>query len=186
MSARCLAPFFTASPGLGLVHRRSTSSWAASRAAAISWPRCSICFGTARRPPARHGSAIYVAFPIVCVCGLAADRRSRPAAALLAHADPVPDVPADVQDLVADVDRRVGAPALQRMRLRVVRRRRWPSAAGRHWATPAPAAARTPGRAARSGAGRILGLYLAGYTGVLLSVTNRPIWADTTLLGLPS
>lgn len=32
--------------------------------------------------------------------------------------------------------------------------------------------------------GAILGLYLAGYTGVLLSVTNRPIWADTTLLGL--
>ena len=35
-----------------------------------------------------------------------------------------------------------------------------------------------------SGAGAILGLYLAGYTGVLLSVTNRPVWADTTLLGL--
>jgi protein NrfD len=35
-----------------------------------------------------------------------------------------------------------------------------------------------------SGVGAILGLYLAGYTGVLLSVTNRPIWADTTLLGL--
>jgi formate-dependent nitrite reductase membrane component NrfD len=35
-----------------------------------------------------------------------------------------------------------------------------------------------------SGAGAVLGLYLAGYTGVLLSVTNRPIWADTTLLGL--
>jgi protein NrfD len=35
-----------------------------------------------------------------------------------------------------------------------------------------------------SSAGAVLGLYLAGYTGVLLSVTNRPIWADTTLLGL--
>jgi protein NrfD len=35
-----------------------------------------------------------------------------------------------------------------------------------------------------SGFGAILGLYLAGYTGVLLSVTNRPIWGDTTLLGL--
>ena len=35
-----------------------------------------------------------------------------------------------------------------------------------------------------TGLGAILGLYLAGYTGVLLSVTNRPIWADTTLLGL--
>jgi formate-dependent nitrite reductase membrane component NrfD len=32
--------------------------------------------------------------------------------------------------------------------------------------------------------GALLGLYLAGYTGVLLSVTNRPIWADTTFLGL--
>lgn len=32
--------------------------------------------------------------------------------------------------------------------------------------------------------GGICGLFLAGYTGVLLSVTNRPIWADTTLLGL--
>jgi formate-dependent nitrite reductase membrane component NrfD len=29
-----------------------------------------------------------------------------------------------------------------------------------------------------------LGLFLASYTGVLLSVTNRPIWADTSLLGL--
>jgi formate-dependent nitrite reductase membrane component NrfD len=35
-----------------------------------------------------------------------------------------------------------------------------------------------------TGLGAILGLYLAGYTGVLISVTNRPIWADTTLLGL--
>jgi len=32
--------------------------------------------------------------------------------------------------------------------------------------------------------GALLGFYLAGYTGVLLAVTNRPIWADTTLLGL--
>lgn len=35
-----------------------------------------------------------------------------------------------------------------------------------------------------TGLGAILGLYLSGYTGVLISVTNRPIWADTTLLGL--
>src|SRR5207244_6090427 len=33
--------------------------------------------------------------------------------------------------------------------------------------------------------GALLGVYVAGYTGVLLAVTNRPIWADTTLLGLP-
>jgi formate-dependent nitrite reductase membrane component NrfD len=32
--------------------------------------------------------------------------------------------------------------------------------------------------------GGILGFFVAGYTGVLLTVTNRPIWADTTLLGL--
>jgi len=32
--------------------------------------------------------------------------------------------------------------------------------------------------------GGLLGFYVAGYTGVLLAVTNRPIWADTTLLGL--
>jgi formate-dependent nitrite reductase membrane component NrfD len=32
--------------------------------------------------------------------------------------------------------------------------------------------------------GSIFGLFLAGYTGVLVAVTNRPIWADSTLLGL--
>jgi protein NrfD len=32
--------------------------------------------------------------------------------------------------------------------------------------------------------GGLFGIFLAGYTGVLLSVTNRPIWADTNLLGL--
>jgi formate-dependent nitrite reductase membrane component NrfD len=32
--------------------------------------------------------------------------------------------------------------------------------------------------------GSVLGLYVAGYTGVLLAVTNRPIWSDTTWLGL--
>jgi formate-dependent nitrite reductase membrane component NrfD len=44
-----------------------------------------------------------------------------------------------------------------------------------------------PGSAAGRGLGLLGGLFgffLAGYTGVLLSVTNRPIWADTTLLGL--
>jgi protein NrfD len=30
----------------------------------------------------------------------------------------------------------------------------------------------------------VLGFFLAGYTGVLLSVTNRPIWADTHWLGV--
>jgi formate-dependent nitrite reductase membrane component NrfD len=32
--------------------------------------------------------------------------------------------------------------------------------------------------------GGVLALCFAGYTGVLLTVTNRPIWADTQLLGL--
>jgi protein NrfD len=32
--------------------------------------------------------------------------------------------------------------------------------------------------------GTIFGLYIAGYTGVLLAVTNRPIWSDTPLLGM--
>jgi protein NrfD len=32
--------------------------------------------------------------------------------------------------------------------------------------------------------GGIAGFYIAGYTGVLLAVTNRPIWADTPLLGM--
>ncbi len=34
------------------------------------------------------------------------------------------------------------------------------------------------------GLGSIAGFFLASYTGVLLSVTNRPIWADSNLLGL--
>ncbi|HYE90890.1 MAG TPA: NrfD/PsrC family molybdoenzyme membrane anchor subunit [Terriglobales bacterium] len=32
--------------------------------------------------------------------------------------------------------------------------------------------------------GGLFGFFVAGYTGVLLAVTNRPIWADTPLLGL--
>jgi len=32
--------------------------------------------------------------------------------------------------------------------------------------------------------GGLLGFYVAGYTGVLLTVTNRPLWSDTPLLGL--
>lgn len=32
--------------------------------------------------------------------------------------------------------------------------------------------------------GGILGFFLAGYTGVLLSVSNRPVWADSPLLGM--
>jgi protein NrfD len=32
--------------------------------------------------------------------------------------------------------------------------------------------------------GAATGFFIAGYTGVLLSVTNRPIWADTNFLGV--
>src|SRR5688572_26638970 len=32
--------------------------------------------------------------------------------------------------------------------------------------------------------GAFFGLFIAGYTGVLLSVTNRPIWADSNFVGL--
>jgi formate-dependent nitrite reductase membrane component NrfD len=35
-----------------------------------------------------------------------------------------------------------------------------------------------------AGIGGLLGLYVAGYTGVLLAVTNRPVWSDTPLLGM--
>ena len=32
--------------------------------------------------------------------------------------------------------------------------------------------------------GGVFGFYIAGYTGILLAVTNRPIWSDTPLLGM--
>lgn len=52
----------------------------------------------------------------------------------------------------------------------------WP--AGRH--------VRPPGvlGGAIAGVGGLFGFYVAGYTGVLLAVTNRPIWSDTPLLGM--
>jgi len=45
---------------------------------------------------------------------------------------------------------------------------------------------RSPGAVGKliAALGAIAALYIAGYTGVLLAVTNRPIWADTPLLGL--
>jgi formate-dependent nitrite reductase membrane component NrfD len=54
-------------------------------------------------------------------------------------------------------------------------RLRWPGLAGLR---------RGPAGAAIAVAGGLFGFFLAGYTGVLLAVTNRPIWADTQLLGL--
>jgi formate-dependent nitrite reductase membrane component NrfD len=45
---------------------------------------------------------------------------------------------------------------------------------------------RVPGvlRQAIAVLGGFFGFYVAGYTGVLLAVTNRPIWSDTPLLGM--
>ena len=51
---------------------------------------------------------------------------------------------------------------------------------------PAARGCRPPGvlGAILSVIGGLLGFFVAGYTGVLLGVTNRPIWSDTTLLGM--
>jgi protein NrfD len=51
---------------------------------------------------------------------------------------------------------------------------------------PAGRSIRRPGALSRLIAviGGLFGFYVAGYTGVLLAVTNRPIWSDTPLLGL--
>jgi formate-dependent nitrite reductase membrane component NrfD len=40
----------------------------------------------------------------------------------------------------------------------------------------------TPGRAWNA-VGAVLGLFIAGYTGVLLAVSNQPVWSDTWALG---
>jgi protein NrfD len=60
--------------------------------------------------------------------------------------------------------------------LREAERVRWP------WLSPL----RPPGLVGTIVAviGGLLGFFIAGYTGVLLAVTNRPIWSDTPLLGL--
>ena len=69
-----------------------------------------------------------------------------------------------------DEDDRVRWPAVRTLRAR------WPSLS--RLLPPSPL-----GRAIAA-IGAVLGLYIAGYTGVLLAVTNRPIWSDTPLLGL--
>lgn len=61
---------------------------------------------------------------------------------------------------------------------------RWPALRRVQW--PAFSRLRPPGVAGYLVAvlGGISGFFLAGYTGILLAVTNRPIWADTPLLGM--
>jgi formate-dependent nitrite reductase membrane component NrfD len=64
--------------------------------------------------------------------------------------------------------------------------RRWPAL--NRWRLPWPALRRlrspSPLGTGIAVAGGLLGFYVAGYTGVLLAVTNRPIWSDTPLLGM--
>jgi protein NrfD len=67
-------------------------------------------------------------------------------------------------------DERLASPRLRRLQpsLRGLRALKPPSILGRIFAV----------------IGGIFGFFIAGYTGVLLAVTNRPIWSDTQLLGL--
>jgi protein NrfD len=65
-------------------------------------------------------------------------------------------------------DDRVRSRALHRLRWPVFRAVRPPSLLGRLVAV----------------LGGIAGYFVAGYTGILLAVTNRPIWSDTPLLGM--
>jgi protein NrfD len=61
---------------------------------------------------------------------------------------------------------------------------RWPAFRRLHW--PGLVAVRPPAPLGIIVAilGGLAGLFIAGYTGVLLAVTNRPIWSDTPLLGM--
>src|SRR5256712_3838743 len=92
-----------------------------------------------------------------------ADRRSRAAGALLAHAHPIGNAPSHDQDLLSDVARRVGAAVLRRGRLALVRPGARPAWLAR-LATRSPAQSagvRGPARDGRRRASRLLrgGLY---------------------------
>ena len=65
-------------------------------------------------------------------------------------------------------DDRVQRPLLRRFQWPALSVLRGPSVAGRVIAV----------------LGGVFGFYIAGYTGILLAVTNRPIWSDTPLLGM--
>ena len=188
-----------------MAHRAATSSSAAWREAAISSRALIDLLGRREdRPLARLG--YYIAFPCVALSGLLLTLDlGRPLRFwhMLIESNTYRPM---FKYLVADVDRLMGAarifgfftflsflaalaedtgPPLQtaptdRGRIRwsalrtigtrwpVLRRLRAPSGLGRVTAV----------------LGAIFGLYVAGYTGVLLTVTNRPIWSDTPLLGM--
>src|SRR2546422_2408015 len=78
-----------------------------------------------------------------------ADRRSRAAGALLAHAHPIGNAPSHDQDLLSDVARRVGAAVLRRVRLALVRR-----GARRAWLARLGAPSPAPSAGARGPANR--------------------------------
>lgn len=145
------------------------------------------------RPLARLG--YYIAFPLVVVCGLLlAVDLSRPErfwhmliqrntlAPMFKYWSPMSvgswalvvfgffSFMSLVGSLAEDDDARRRWPALQKVPVRwdAMRRLRAPNAIGRVAAF----------------IGGIAGFYIASYTGVLLAVTNRPIWSDTPLLGL--
>jgi protein NrfD len=66
------------------------------------------------------------------------------------------------------------------------RRMRWPALQRVSAKWPALRKLRAPSAPGRiiAAIGALLGLYMAGYTGVLLAVTNRPIWSDTPLISM--
>jgi protein NrfD len=63
---------------------------------------------------------------------------------------------------------------------------RWPAvrSIGARWPVVHRLRAPSPIGTPISVLGAVFGLYIAGYTGVLLAVTNRPIWSDTPLVGM--
>ena len=133
------------------------------------------------RPLARLG--YYIAFPCVLLSALLLDSRSHSTAALLAYADRVEHFSADVQVLVSDVGWLVGAFDLRRILLAIFSRSARRGQSSRTGRPGANFARRDCLAQSIAVIGGLLGFFVAGYTGVLLAVTNRPIWSDTPLLG---
>ena len=133
------------------------------------------------RPLARLGH--YISFPCLVISGSLLTVDLHAAGTLLAYADPVEHLGADIQAVVADVARLLGTADVWLFSLlsfvgALVEdgRLKWPR--GQKLRPP-----EAVGRII-SILGGIFGFYVAGYTGVLLGVTNRPIWSDTPLLGM--